>query len=201
GGRRRAGAPSRALLREARDPAGHAGDSTVAHPLASAIFRAQSISRDDGVMARTSRFSAETRESTVAPGRPASAATLALAGVLVLATVLRLLVWANHRGAPWFEEDVPLVWAWRLWGFPGGRFDLNPHSALWPHLSVYVYFVVQAVQYGLGRLTGMFAGPADFRAAVLLDPPLLRRRRGPAASGLRPGTPGATAPPPPAAAG
>jgi hypothetical protein len=83
-------------------------------------------------------------------------------------------LWSNHRGALWFEEDVPVVWGWRLWGFGARGFDPNPHCAYWPHLSVYVWFVLQALQYAAGRLTGTYAGAADFRAAAQLDPALLR---------------------------
>ena len=93
---------------------------------------------------------------------------------VALALALRLALWL-HRGGPlWFEEDVPRAWAFRLWGFEHGHFDPNPHSAIWPHLSIYLYFIVQVVQYVAGRLTGAYAGPDDFRAAVALDPDLLR---------------------------
>jgi hypothetical protein len=112
------------------------------------------------------------------PGRAAPShdrgAAAALAAVLVVALALRLWLWTNRRGALWFEEDVPVAWAWRLWGFGGHGFDPNPHSALWPHFSIYIAFAVQMVQYAAGRLTGTFTGPADFRAAALLDPAFLR---------------------------
>ncbi len=91
-----------------------------------------------------------------------------------LALGLRLALWLHRSGPLWFEEDVPRAWAFRLWGFEHGHFDPNPHSAIWPHLSVYFYFLVQLLQYVAGRLTGRYAGPADFRAAVALDPDLLR---------------------------
>src|SRR5262249_12558418 len=75
-----------------------------------------------------------------------------------------------------FEEAVPVVWAQRLWGFDRGHLDLNPHSALWPHLSAYVFFLVQLIHYAAGFVTGQFRGLADFRAAAFLDPQLLRPR-------------------------
>src|SRR5439155_7856282 len=77
-------------------------------------------------------------------------------------------------GALWFEEAVPVAWAQRMWGFGRGRFDLDPHSGLWPHLSAYFFFIVQILQYLAGIATGAFHGLADFRAAAYLDPQLLR---------------------------
>ena len=98
---------------------------------------------------------------------------MALALVLLGSLGIRLLLWL-HRGGPlWFEEAVPVVWAQRLWGFERGRIDLNPHSALWPHLSAYVFFVVQVLHYGFGLATGRYHGLDDFRAAAFLDPDLL----------------------------
>jgi hypothetical protein len=98
----------------------------------------------------------------------------ALWAALALGLALRLALWFHRSGTLWFEEDVPVAWGFRLWGFEQGGFDPNPHSAVWPHLSVYFYFLVQGVQYLAGRLTGLYAGPADFRAAAALDPDLLR---------------------------
>ena len=98
----------------------------------------------------------------------------ALWAAVAVALVLRLVLWAQRGGPAWFEEDVPVGWALRLWGFGGHGFDPNPHSAIWPHLSVYVWFLVQAAQVMVGRLTGHYAGPADLNAAATLDPDLLR---------------------------
>jgi tetratricopeptide (TPR) repeat protein len=99
---------------------------------------------------------------------------VALGLVLIGSAALRLLLWRQRQGPLWFEEAVPVVWAQRLWGFEGGHFDPNPHSALWPHLSAYYFFVVQLLQYAIGRGAGAFHGSADFRAAAFLDPALLR---------------------------
>jgi len=97
-----------------------------------------------------------------------------LAIVVALALALRLAIGLRGAGGLWFEEDVPVRWAFGLWGFDRGRFDPDPHSALWPHLSVYVYFLVQLLQFALGRVAGTFVSLADFRAAAILDPHLLR---------------------------
>ena len=99
-----------------------------------------------------------------------------MAFVLVLlgSAGLRLSLWWHRSGPLWFEEAVPVVWAQRLWGFERGHVDLNPHSALWPHLSAYYFFIVQILQYLAGMATGAFHGLADFRAAAYLDPQLLR---------------------------
>ena len=83
---------------------------------------------------------------------------------------LRLLLWMNRGGPLWFEEAVPVVWAQRLWGFERGHLDLNPHSALWPHLSAYYFFVVQLLQYTVGLVAGkLLIGAASdrFRTATL----------------------------------
>ena len=109
-----------------------------------------------------------------APRPPGRGAAVGLAVALAAAVALRLLLWSNARGALWFEEDVPVAWAWGLWGFDRGGFDPNPHNAIWPHLSVYLAFAVQAAQYAAGRLAGAWTSLADFRAAVLADPRLLR---------------------------
>jgi len=93
---------------------------------------------------------------------------------LLLALALRLALWFPLTGTAWFEEDVPTAWAWRLWGFSTGHFDPNPHSALWPHLSVYFFFAVQAVQYAIGRATGAWSNLAEWNAAVVLEPQRLR---------------------------
>ena len=80
-----------------------------------------------------------------------------------------------HRAGPlWFEEAVPVVWAQRLWGFERGQLDLNPHSALWPHLSAYFFFVVQLLHFLIGLGLREFHSLADYRAAAFLDPELLR---------------------------
>jgi dolichyl-phosphate-mannose-protein mannosyltransferase len=99
---------------------------------------------------------------------------VAIALVLIVSAGLRLFLWRQRSGPLWFEEAVPVVWAQRLWGFDRGHFDLNPHSALWPHLSAYYFFLVQLVQYAIGLARGAIHGTADFRAAAFLDPTLLR---------------------------
>ena len=99
---------------------------------------------------------------------------MAFALVLIVGAGLRLFLWGQRSGPLWFEEAVPIVWAQRIWGFDRGHFDPNPHSALWPHLSAYYFFLVQLVQYLIGLARGAFHGTADFRAAVFLDPTTLR---------------------------
>jgi hypothetical protein len=99
---------------------------------------------------------------------------VAFALVLIVSAGLRLFLWRQRSGPLWFEEAVPIVWAQRIWGFDRGHFDPNPHSALWPHLSAYYFFLVQLVQYLIGFARGAFHGTADFRAAVFLDPTTLR---------------------------
>lgn len=101
-------------------------------------------------------------------------ARVALAAAFAAALALRLWLWSHRNGTPAFEEDVPLAWAWNLWGFDAHGFDPNPHNAIWPHLSVYAFFLVQALVFAVGRVTGVWSGFADFRAAALLDPGLLR---------------------------
>jgi tetratricopeptide (TPR) repeat protein len=99
---------------------------------------------------------------------------VAFALVLLGSAGLRLSLWWHRSGALWVEEAVPVVWAQRMWGFERGHLDFDPHSALWPHLSAYYFFIVQVLQYLAGVATGAFHGLADFRAATYLDPQLLR---------------------------
>ena len=99
---------------------------------------------------------------------------MALAIILLAGFALRLALRLHGSGPLWFEEAVPVVWATRLWGFQHGHFDPNPHSALWPHLSAYCFFLVQVVQCGVGLASGQLRSLTDFRVAGFLDPGLLR---------------------------
>jgi hypothetical protein len=94
--------------------------------------------------------------------------------VLAAALLPRLALWAHRRGPLWLEEDIPHQLALSLWGFQSGRFDLDPHYALWPHFSVYFFLVPQVALFLWGRATGSLSGPADFRAMALMEPEVLR---------------------------
>jgi tetratricopeptide (TPR) repeat protein len=94
--------------------------------------------------------------------------------IYALAALLRLLLWSNRDGALWFEEDLPLQLGFALHGLAGGRIDLDPHYPFWPHLSFYVFLLVQGLQFLIGRALGLYASPADFLAAATLDPNHLR---------------------------
>jgi hypothetical protein len=99
---------------------------------------------------------------------------VALGLVLALGLALRLLLFLNRGGALWLEEDVPQRYALSLWGFATGHPDPNPHMPAWPDLSIYFFFMVQAVRFALGRLAGVYAGTSDFAAALTLDPDVVR---------------------------
>ncbi len=93
---------------------------------------------------------------------------------LALALGLLVTLWLHRDGPLWLEEDLSQRFAFGLWGFDRGRFDPDPHLPFWPHASLYFFFLIQALHYGVGRALGVYLGPADFRAAVVLDPTGLR---------------------------
>jgi hypothetical protein len=97
-------------------------------------------------------------------------ARLVLAAALVAGVALRAFLGWHRDGPLWLEEDLPQRFALGLWGFDRGHLDLDPRFGHWPHLSIYFYFAIQAVQYLAGRLLGIYVSLQDFRAATLLDP-------------------------------
>ena len=82
---------------------------------------------------------------------------LILLAILAVATCVRL--WGIDWGLPHpYHPDEGSVLFHSL-GFGTG--DLNPHWFRWPSLSMYEMFGVYGVYFVIGKLSGLFAAPAD----------------------------------------
>jgi hypothetical protein len=92
-----------------------------------------------------------------------------LLAVLLSAAGLRLL--NLGEGLPdFFDEALPFRRAFDMAGWESGRVDWNPHAFYYPSLSFYLHMAVQWIGYGLGRLLGDYASPADYYLAFHVDP-------------------------------
>lgn len=91
------------------------------------------------------------------------------AAILTASMAVRL--WHLSWGLPdLFEEAAPFTVARRFWGPPGGPFTILPEFYHYPALSFYVHFLVQAVQYAAGALSGEWQTLDAFRVAMAADP-------------------------------
>lgn len=88
--------------------------------------------------------------------------------LVLLAALLARLAGLGYD-MPWFvvqpDEENVVVRALRF-----GYGDLNPHWFLYPSLSLYAAFALYAAYYALGRVFGVFSGPAAFGEAFFNDP-------------------------------
>ncbi len=90
---------------------------------------------------------------------------LILLAILAVATCVRL--WGIDWGLPHpYHPDEGSVLFHSL-GFGTG--DLNPHWFRWPSLSMYEMFGVYGVYFVIGKLSGIFAAPADLVRQYLTD--------------------------------
>ena len=91
---------------------------------------------------------------------------------LVLAASLAIRLWGFRWGLPGpAGEMTPITRAWQFWNWGGhGGPSFNPHDFGWPSLVFYLAFLQQALCYAWGRVSGSFAGTADFRVLYHLDP-------------------------------
>ncbi len=90
---------------------------------------------------------------------------LVLMAILAVAACVRL--WGIDWGLPYpYHPDEGSVLFHSL-GFGTG--DLNPHWFRWPSLSMYEMFGVYGVYFIIGKLTGVFAAPADLVRQYLTD--------------------------------
>ena len=95
--------------------------------------------------------------------------TTAVIAVVILAAALRL--WNLGHGLPdILEEDYPFRRGLELWGWETGRTDWNPHFFIYPSLTLYLHFFLQHAAVAVGRLSGIYAVPADYRLAFATDP-------------------------------
>jgi hypothetical protein len=93
-----------------------------------------------------------------------------LAGILLLATVLRLLGIGFGLPYPYAEVDEHIVTD-RALGFLRG--DLDPHYFAYPSLCFDLHGALAWLQFVLGRIGGRWASLAEFRAACWVDPRLV----------------------------
>lgn len=92
--------------------------------------------------------------------------------MVLLAVAVRLpsLGW----GLPDVEEEAfPLRKALTMGGFTGEPRTLDPETAGWPSLSIYLQMILQHLVYGIGRMAGAFRTPADFERFYAEDPTFL----------------------------
>ena len=90
------------------------------------------------------------------------AATIALA---LLAGLLRL--WHIDHGLPHFTEEAFVFRrALDMWSGTGGGMDWNPHSFVYPSLTIYLHLAVQHLVHAVGP----YSSPADFLLQMLVDP-------------------------------
>jgi 4-amino-4-deoxy-L-arabinose transferase-like glycosyltransferase len=89
----------------------------------------------------------------------------------ILAASMALRLWRLSWGLPdVFEEAIPFTVARSFWGNPGGNVSFHPDFFHYPALSFYLQFIVQALQYAAGALTGQFDSLDAFRRALATDP-------------------------------
>src|SRR5206468_10992531 len=82
-----------------------------------------------------------------------------------------LRLWHLRAGLPDFvDEAFPFRRAFEMWGWSTGRIDFNPHAFHYPSLTFYLHFLLQALHYAAGRVSGVFARPADYFVAYEADP-------------------------------
>jgi hypothetical protein len=94
--------------------------------------------------------------------------TILLIGVIALSAVLNL--WNNEFGVPHvFGRNVEArIVTIAVNAFVTG--DMNPHTAIYPHLQLYVLLAAFLPFYLWGRLTGALTSRADFLTVLQNDP-------------------------------
>ena len=91
-------------------------------------------------------------------------------GVLLL-VALALRLWHLREGLPDFtDEAFPLRRGFDMAGWETGRIDWNPHAFQYPSLAFTMHVALQWLQYGIGRMVGFYATPADVFVAYHSDP-------------------------------
>jgi 4-amino-4-deoxy-L-arabinose transferase-like glycosyltransferase len=86
-----------------------------------------------------------------------------LFAILVAGALFRL--WSINWSLPdLYEEAAPLVKSWKMWNWGGAGFDFNPHFFNYPALTIYLTFVVQAMQFLLGLALGMYRSMSTYGA-------------------------------------
>ncbi len=94
-----------------------------------------------------------------------------LALVLVVAAAAALRLWHIAADLPDFlEEAAPFRTAWEMWSPTGGRTDWNPHSFIYPSLTIYLHLFLQKLGYWFAELSGTVHSPADWWVLYQADP-------------------------------
>ena len=94
---------------------------------------------------------------------------IALALVVVVAAALRL--WHIAADLPDFlEEAAPFRTAFEMWNGTGGTTSWNPHSFVYPSLTIYLHLLVLKVGYWAAHLGGTVSSPADWWVLSSMDP-------------------------------
>jgi 4-amino-4-deoxy-L-arabinose transferase-like glycosyltransferase len=90
---------------------------------------------------------------------------------MIVAAAVALRVWHIGWGLPdVFEEATPFMRAWRFWKWDAVGLSFDPRFFNYPAFTFYLHWLVQAVHYGIGHLSGTFADLDGFRDAFLADP-------------------------------
>jgi len=94
---------------------------------------------------------------------------IAVLATVIMAAFLRVPQWT--QGLPEFlEEAWPLREAWAMWGWNSGHVDLNPHRFHYPSLTFYLHYLLQLIQFGIGRVAGVWPSRADLFVDFQTDP-------------------------------
>lgn len=83
--------------------------------------------------------------------------------LFILFIGIGLRLWQIGWGLPEiFEEAFPFHIAAKFWNWNGTGYDFNPHFFNYPALTFYLTFAVQAVQFGIGHLLGIYPTLVSF---------------------------------------
>ncbi len=83
--------------------------------------------------------------------------------LFILFTGIVLRLWQIGWGLPEiFEEAFPFHIAAKFWNWNGSGYDFNPHFFNYPALTFYLTFAVQAAQFGIGHLLGIYPTLVSF---------------------------------------
>ncbi len=102
---------------------------------------------------------------------PSTSRRLLLLGLLLALAAVAVRLPHLDWGLPQVEEEaLPMKKALDLWGWNEGHLQLDPKTAGWPALSFYLHLGWQHLQYGVGRLQGIYHDRYDFLVDNSVDP-------------------------------
>ena len=104
--------------------------------------------------------------ATVKPTRD-QYGTFTVLALALSALAVGLRAWRVGHGLPDFTEEAFIFRkALDMWPTGGGTIEWNPHSFVYPSLTIYLHLAVQHLVYAVGN----FSGPSDFLLQMLIDP-------------------------------